>query len=160
MSTPDSVPSVVALSPAPRLTIVPRPQSALRRFSEAINGLPPIVVAAAGLMAIQTAAFLAGRLLAVNLMYDVFIDSTETARVLGGISFFSIVPIAAAILLGRRALASVAEGRRPARQVTIVVLGIAYLHLLLWTTRVLTAAIAVQAQGSLTTFLPNVFWWG
>lgn len=160
MSTPDSVHSPLLVPVVRRLTVVPRPVSPRERATRALQSLPATVVLAAGLMAIQTVAFLAGRLLAVNLTYDVFIDSTETARALGIISFLSIVVIATAIVLGHRGLRSLRDSERLARQVTAVVLGVAYLHLILWVTRVATAAIASATVQSSALLMPNVFWWG
>lgn len=160
MSTPDSIPTSVLLPVVPRLTVVPRPLSSTQRLRAAVAELPPAVVAAAGLMAIQTVAFFAGRLLAVNLSYDLFIDSTETARVLGSISFLSIVVIAGAIALGHRGLRAIPDSHRFTRQLTAIVLGAAYLHLILWVTRVASAAIAAASVQSGAMLMPNVFWWG
>ena len=160
MSTPDSVHSTALLPVVPRLTVVPRPVSTRERVSAALESLPPVVVAAAGLMAIQTIAFFAGRLLAVNLSYDIFVDSTEIARALGAVSFLSVVAIAAAIALGHRGLRAIPDSQRLTRQATAVVLGVAYLHLILWITRVMAAAIAASSVQSSALLMPNVFWWG
>ncbi len=46
------------------------------------------------------------------------------------------------------------------RQAAAIVTGAAYLHLILWVTRVIAAAFAVASGGSSGHFLPNVFWWG
>lgn len=105
-------------------------------------------------------AFVAGRVLAVNLNYDIFVDTTELARMLGSISFLSIVAIVAAMLLGHRGLRSIPEGRHLSRHVMNVVLGVAYLHVILWFTRVISASIAVAEIQSSALFMPNVFWWG
>ena len=160
MSTPDSVHPSVVLPVLPRLTVVPSPLPATRRARALLATLPPAVVAAAGLMMIQTIAFFAGRLLAVSLNFDVFIDSTETARMLGSVSFLSIVTIAGAIVLGHRGLDAIPESRRATRHLTAIVLGIAYLHLILWVTRVVAAAVAASSMGSSALFTANVFWWG
>jgi hypothetical protein len=144
----------------PRLSIVPRPVSTRVRVNAALSALPATVVAAAGLVVIQTVAFVAGRVLAVNLVYDRFIDSTETARLLGAVSFLSIVVIAAAIALGHRGLRSIPDSERLSRQVTAIVLGAAYLHLVLWVTRVLAASVAASSVQSSALLMPNVFWWG
>jgi hypothetical protein len=111
-------------------------------------------------MLIQTIAFFAGRVLAVSLTFDVFIDSTETARVLGSVSFLSIVLIAGAIVLGHRGLHAIPESQRATRHVTAIVLGVTYLHLILWATRVVAAAVASSSIGSSALFTANVFWWG
>ena len=144
----------------PRLTVVPRPVSTTHSVRAVVRDLPPAVVAAAGLMAIQTVAFLAGRLLAVNLTYDMFIDSTETARVLGAVSFLSIIVIVGAIAFGHRGLRAIPDTERLTRQVTALVLGVGYLHLILWITRVITAVIATASVQSSAMLMPNIFWWG
>jgi hypothetical protein len=160
VSTPDSIHTSLLLPVIPRLTVVPRPVSTRERINSAVNQLPPAVVVAAGLMAIQTVAFLAGRLLAVNLSYDVFIDSTETARAFGALSFLSIVVILGALILGHRSLITLASGDRVALLVTAITLAVAYLHLVLWFTRVLTAATAAASLQSSAMFMPSIFWWG
>ena len=160
MSTPDSIHTSVLLPVLPRLSVVPRPVSTTERFRTVLSELPPAVVGAAGLMAIQTVGFLAGRLLAVNLTYDVFIDSTDTARVLGAVSFLSIIVIVGAIALGHRGLRAIPDTERLTRQVTAIVLGVAYLHLILWVTRMITAAVATASAQSSAMLMPNVFWWG
>jgi hypothetical protein len=144
----------------PRLTVVPRPVSTRERAGQVLRELPVPVVVAAGLMAIQTVAFLAGRLLAVNLNYDVFIDSTETARALGIVSFMSIVVIAGAITMGHRGLRLLPQSQRVQRQLTAIVLGVAYLHLILWLTRVASAAVVASTVQSSALLMPSVFWWG
>ena len=160
MSTPDSVHPSIALPALPRLRAVPRPVSTRGRVNAALADLPPAVLAAAGLMAIQTVAFFAGRVLAVQLSSLMFIDSTETARLLGSVSFLSIIVIASAIVLGHRALPRIPESERMTRQLTAIVLGAAYLHLILWGTRVVAAALASSTFGSSAMFTANVFWWG
>jgi hypothetical protein len=147
MSTPDSAHRFMLLPAVPRLSLV----------QDAVATLPVTVVAAAGLVAIQTAAFFAGRVLAVSMSYDFYIDSTETARALGAVSFMSIVAIAATIALGYRAL------RRTsglARQVAGIALGAGAVHLVLWLARVVGAALAASTSGSSSAFLPSIFWWG
>lgn len=160
MSTPDSVRPSVVLPVLPRLTVVPSPLSTSSRARALLATLPPAVVAAAGLILIQTIAFFAGRVLAVSLTFDVFIDSTETARVLGSVSFLSIVLISGAIVLGHRGLRAIPESHRATRHVTAIVLGVTYLHLILWATRVVAAAVASSSIGSSALFTANVFWWG
>lgn len=160
MSTPDSIAPSVLLPAAPRLTIVPRPVSRTTLVRATLAELPASVVAAVGLVAVVTVAVLSGKLLAVSLMYDVFIDSTETARVLGSVSFLSIVAIAGAISLGHRGLRAIPVEQRIARHVTAIVLGVAYLHLILWITRVAAAAIATSEAQTAALLMPNVFWWG
>jgi hypothetical protein len=150
----------VLLPAVPRLTVVPRPVSSLDRARTVLSELPTAVVVAGGLMAIETVAFLAGRLLAVNLNYDMFVDSTSIARVLGVVSFLSILVIAAAIALGHRGLRLIPDSQRITRHVTAIVLGVAYLHLILWITRVIAAAIASSEAQSAALLMPNVFWWG
>jgi len=157
MSSPGSVLPIPVRAPA--LTVVPRSESAWHRFIVVLEQLPPAALAAAGVVAVQTVAFVAGRVLAVNLMYDVYIDSTETARMLGAVSFLSIVAIVAAIALGRRGLTAIPVDDRVTRHLATVVLGAAYLHLILWVTRTVTASVAA-ASTSTAQFLPNVFWWG
>ena len=46
------------------------------------------------------------------------------------------------------------------RQAAAIAAGAAYLHLILWGTRVIAAAFAASSAGSGAQFLPNVFWWG
>ncbi|MCU1418032.1 MAG: hypothetical protein JWP32_2206 [Schumannella sp.] len=144
----------------PRLTVVPRPVSTRARFDTAVRELPPAVVLAAGLMAIQTVAFVAGRVLAVNLSYDVYVDTTELARALGTVSFLSILSISAAIALGQAGLRRIDDNDRLSRQVASIVLAVAYLHLILWVTRVVAAAVAASSVETSTALMPNVFWWG
>ena len=79
---------------------------------------------------------------------------------LGTVSFLSIVLIAGAIVLGHRGLRAVPESRRATRHITAIVLGVAYLHLILWVTRVAAAALAASSLGSSALFTANVFWWG
>ncbi|CAN5461128.1 hypothetical protein BH09ACT4_BH09ACT4_04010 [soil metagenome] len=148
------------LPAVPHLTVVPRPVSTSTRLRAALAELPLPVVAAGGLIAIQSVAFFAGRLLAVSLNYDRFVDSTETARALGAVSFLSIVVIATAIALGHRGIRGIPDTDRLARHVTAIVLGAAYLHLILWVTRVVAAALAVASVDSTAMFMPNVFLWG
>jgi hypothetical protein len=150
----------VLLPAPPRLTVVPRPQSSWERMRRVLAGLPPAVVAATGLMAIQTAGFFAGRLLAVSLSYDFYVDSSDTVRVFGTLSFLSIVVIAGAIALGHRGMRAIPESERITRHVTAIALGVAYLHLVLWVTRVIAAAMASAEAQSAAMLMPNVFWWG
>ncbi|MBX3194235.1 MAG: hypothetical protein KF727_03940 [Microbacteriaceae bacterium] len=159
MSSPGSALPVGLRPVAPALTVVPRPVSSWRRFVLAVEALPPAAVASAGIVAIVTVAFIAGRILAVNLTFLHFIDTTETARMMGSVSFLSIVAIAAAILTGHRGLRALRASERVGRYATTAVLGVAYLHLVLWTTRVLTASIATASTTS-ALFMPNLFWWG
>ena len=160
MSTPDSVLPSVLLPTAPRLTIVPTRVSRSAGLSHSIASLPPALVATAGLVAIQTVAFFGSRILAVELTYDFFIDSTPTATALGALSFLSIVLISSAIVLGHAALRATRDSSIWMRQAAAIVAGAAYLHLILWGTRVVAAAFAASNGGSGAHFLPNVFWWG
>jgi hypothetical protein len=157
MSSPDSV-QPVALRPV--LTVVPPPPSARVRVRAALEQLPPAALGAIGIVAVMSVAFVAGRVLAVNLRYDLYIDSTETARALGAVSFLSIVAIAAAIGFGHRGLRAIPASQSLSRHVATVALGVAYLHLLLWCTRAISASVASTSVQSASAFLPNVFWWG
>jgi hypothetical protein len=147
-------------SAAPVLTVVPRPVSTRANIKAELEQLPPTALAAAGLVMVQSVALIAGRVLAVNLNYDLYVDSTETARALGAVSFMSIVAIVAAMLLGHRGLRGIPASRPMSRHVTTIVLGVAYLHLVLWCTRVISASVAVASVSSCAQFLPNIFWWG
>ena len=159
MSTPDSVHPVVLLPVIPRLTLTPtRTRSA--GLSQSIASLPPTLVVTAGLVAIQSVAFFGGRILAVSLSYDFYVDSTPTATALGALSFLSIVVVSSAIVLGNAALRAARGYTVWMRQAAAIVTGAAYLHLILWVTRVAAAAFAVSSGGSSGLFLPNVFWWG
>ena len=160
MSTPDSVPSAVLLPVIPRLSLVPTRTSRFTAMSRSLETLPPALVAAAGLVAIQTVAFFGSRVLAVSLTYDFYIDSTPTATVLGAMSFLSIVLVASAIVLAHTALRAAQSSSVVTRQVAAIVAGAAYLHLILWGTRAVAAAFAASSAGSSALFLPNVFWWG
>jgi hypothetical protein len=157
MSSPDSV-QPVALRPA--LTVVPPPPSARVRVRAALEQLPPAALGSIGLVVIMSVAFVAGRVLSVNLAYDTFVDSTETARTLGAVSFLSIVAIAAAIGFGHRGLRAIPASQTLSRHVATAVLGVAYLHLVLWFTRAVSASVAAASMDSASAFLPNVFWWG
>ena len=160
MSTPDSVHPSVLLPVLPRLTIVPARVPRTRGLSQAIAGLPPALVATAGLVVIQTVAFFGSRILAVSLSYDFFIDSTPTATALGALSFLSIVVVSSAIVLSHAALRATGESSIRVRQGAAILAGAAYLHLILWATRVIAAAFAAASAGGSGLFLPNVFWWG
>jgi H+/Cl- antiporter ClcA len=158
MSTPDSVHPAVLLPVLPRLSLAPsRPRAGI---SQAIASLPPALVATAGLVLIQTVAFFGSRLLAVSLRYDFYVDSTPTATALGALSFLSIVLVSTAIVLGHAALRASLGSSVWLRQAAAIVTGLAYLHLILWATRVIAAAFAIASGGSSGLFLPNVFWWG
>jgi hypothetical protein len=159
VSAPDSVPAV-ALPSVPRLTVVPRPVSQRDAFRAALAGLAPSVVAGAGAVIILTVATFSSKLVAVNLSSLMFIDTSGSARFLGTISFLSIVLIAAAIALLQRGLRATPVADRLGRTVAIVALAGAYLHLVLWISRALAGLLASAANGSLATFMPNVFWWG
>jgi hypothetical protein len=154
MSTPDSVHPAVLLPAIPRLTV------SSSRLSRAIASAPPALVAAAGLVLIQTVAFFGSRVLAVSLTYDFFIDSTPTAMALGSLSFLSIVLISSAILLGHAALRGTRGAAVGLRQVAAIATAAAYLHLILWATRVVAASFATASGGAASMFLPNMFWWG
>jgi hypothetical protein len=154
MSTPDSVHAAVLLPVIPRLTVVPSP------LSRSLAHVPPALVATAGLVVIQTVAFFGSRILAVSLSYDFFIDSTPTATALGALSFLSIVLIASAIVLGHAALRASQDSSVWMRQAAAIAAGAAYLHLILWGTRVIAAAFAASSAGTGAQFLPSVFWWG
>jgi hypothetical protein len=147
------------LLPAPRLTVVPRPASPTARARAVLAELPAPVVASAGLVVILTVAFLAGRMLAVSLSYDFFVDSSGTVRALGSVSFVSIVLVVGAIVLGHRGMRVIPDTQRLTRHVTAIVLGAAYLHLVLWVTRVMAAALASAEAQSAAMLMPNVFWW-
>ncbi len=154
MSTPDSVHPAVLLPVIPRLSLVPAP------VAGRLASLPPALVATAGLVAIQTVAFFGSRILAVSLSYDFYVDSRPTATALGAVSFMSIVLIASAIVLGHAGLRATAGSSVWMRQVAAIAAGAAYLHLILWITRVIAGAFAASSAGSGAQFLPSVFWWG
>jgi hypothetical protein len=160
MSTPDSVHPAVLLPVLPRLTIAPARGSRSAGWSQSIASLPPALIATTGLVVIQTVAFFGSRLLAVSLSYDFYVDSTPTATALGAVSFLSIVVVSSAIVLGHAALRASQGSSIWMRQAAAIVTGAAYLHLILWVTRVIAAAFAVSNGGSSGLFLPNVFWWG
>lgn len=154
MSTPDSVHPAVLLPVIPRLSVAPS------RLSRVLATASPALVAAAGLVAIQTVAFFSSRILAVSLTYDFFVDSEPTARALGAVSFLSIVLISSAIVLGHAALRASLGSSIWMRQAAAITVGLAYLHLILWGTRVIAATFAASSAGSGAAFLPNLFWWG
>ena len=154
MSTPDSV------APAVLLPVIPRMSLASSARSRALASLPPALVAAAGLVVIQTVAFFGSRILAVSLSYDFFVDSKPTATALGALSFMSIVLIASAMVLGHAGLRATQGSSIWVRQAAAIVAGAAYLHLILWGTRVIAAAFAASSAGTGAQFLPSVFWWG
>ena len=159
MSTPDSVHPAVLLPVIPRLTLAPSrpraPRSRSRSRAFRRRSSPP-----PGSSLIQTVAFFGSRMLAVSLSYDFFVDSTPTATALGALSFLSIVLVSSAIVLGHAALRASRGSSVWMRQAAAIVTGLAYLHLILWATRVIAAAFAVASGGSSGLFLPNVFWWG
>jgi hypothetical protein len=154
MSTPDSV------HPAVLFPVIPRLSVRSTRLSRALASMPPALVAAAGIVVIQTVALFGSRILAVELSYNFFIDSRGTATALGALSFLSIVVISSAIVLGHAALRATQESSVWMRQVAAIATGAAYLLLILWGTRVIAAAFAASSAGSGAHFLPNVFWWG
>ncbi|HWM34997.1 MAG TPA: hypothetical protein VNR36_12245 [Pseudolysinimonas sp.] len=160
MSSPDSALPGVLRPVAPVLTVVPRPASGYARARAALHELPVAAVAAAGLAAVQSVAFVAGRVLAVNLNFDIFVDTGDLARGFGIVSFLSIVAIVAAMLLGHRGLAAIPSQRQLSRHIATIVLGVAYLHLILWFTRVISASVAAASLQSSALFMPSVFWWG
>ncbi len=135
MSTPDSVHPAVLLPAIPRLSVTPT------RLSRTLASLPPVLVATTGLLVIQTVAFFSSRILAVSLSFNFFIDSTPTATALGALSFLSIVVVSAAILLGHAALRATRDSSIWMRQAAAIVAAAAYLHLILWGTRVVAAAV-------------------
>ena len=143
MSTPDSVHPAVLLPVIPRLSVVPS-----RPVAERSPSVPPALVATAGLVVIQTVAFFGSRILAVSLSYDFFVDSTPTATALGALSFLSIVVIASAIVLGHAALRASRDSSVWMRQAAAIAAGAAYLHLILWGTRVIAAAFAASSAGT------------
>ena len=154
MSTPDSVHPVL---PFPRISrAAPRSPGALA----SLEALPPVLVAAAGLVILQTVAFVSTRLLAVSYNSTLFTDTRSTEIVLGAISFMSILVVAGALVLGHRALRASGGDSAVVHQVAAIVLGAAYLHLILWTTRIVAAAFAASNAGANSAFLSNVFWWG
>ncbi len=159
MSTPDSVHPAVLLPVIPRLTLAPS-RTSRTALSQSIASLPPALVATAGLVLIQTVAVFGSRLLAVSLTYDFFVDSTPTATALGAVSFLSIVLVSSAIVLGHAALRGSSGSSVWVRQAAAIVTGAAYLHLILWATRIIAAGFAVSSGGSSGLFLANVFWWG
>ena len=148
MSTPDSVLSSVLLPTAPRLTVVPAPVPRSVGLSRSLAALPPVLVATAGLVVIQTVALFASRILAVELSYDYFIDSTVTATALGAVSFLSIVLVSSAIVLGHAALRATRESSVWMRQAAAIAAGAAYLHLILWGMRVIAGAFAASSAGT------------
>jgi hypothetical protein len=154
MSTPDSVHPSVLLPVMPRFTLVPA------SMSSRLASLPPALVATAGLVVIQTVAFFGSRMLAVSLSYNFYIDTNTTATALGALSFLSIVLISSSIVLAHAALRSTAGSSVWMRQVAAIAAGAAYLHLILWTTRVVAAAFAAASAGTGAQFLPSIFWWG
>ena len=160
MSAPDSVHPSVLRPLGSTLSLVPRPLSGRERVTVAVQSMPAAALASAGIALVLTVAFVSGRVLAVNLSYDLFVDATDTARALGAVSFLSVVAIVAAIGLGHRGLAGIRESERTTRHITTLVLGVAYLHLVLWVTRTMSAAVAAASSGSGADFLPSVFWWG
>lgn len=160
MSAPDSVHPSVLRPFGTTLSLVPRPLSTRQRVSVALQSMPASALAAAGIAAILTAGFISGRVLAVNLNFDVFVDSTDLARTLGAVSFLSIAAIVAAVGLGHRALATIRPSEVLTRHITTIVLGVAYLHLVLWVTRTISASVAAASTFSGSDFLPSVFWWG
>jgi hypothetical protein len=116
------------------------------------------VVLATGLVIMVTAGMFSGKLVAVTLSSLMFVDTTSSARLLGSVSFLAIVPIAATIALLHRSLRTLPAAQRLTKQVAIFVLGLGYLHLVLWLSRV--AAAAMASTGSPSSFMPNMFWWG
>ena len=154
MSTPDSVHPVLLL---PRIPLsVARRRGALA----SLEALPPVLIGSAGLVILQTVAFISTRLLAVSFSSTLYTDTRSTEIVLGAISFMSIVVVAAALVLGHRALQAPDGASAAVRQVAPIVLGAAYLHLILWGTRIIAAAFAASSAGASGAFLANVFWWG
>jgi hypothetical protein len=154
MSTPDSAHPVLLL---PRISrVAPRSSGALA----SLEAFPPVLVAAAGLVILQTVAFVSTRLLAVSYSSTLYTDTSSTEIVLGAISFMSIVVVAGALVLGHRALRTTEAAPAAVRQMAAIVLGAAYLHLIIWGTRVIAAAFAASSAGASGAFLRNVFWWG
>jgi hypothetical protein len=154
MSTPDSVHPVLLL---PRI-----PRSVAHRTGAlaSLEALPPVLVASAGLVILQTVSFISTRMLAVSYSSTLYTDTRSTEIVLGAISFMSIVLVAGALVLGHRALEATEDSSVVSRQVAAIVLGAAYLHLIIWGTRIVAAAFAASSSGASGAFLPNVFWWG
>jgi len=122
--------------------------------------LDPSVLLGAGVVIILTVATFSAKLLAVNLSTLMFIDTTEVARFLGSISFMSIALIATAITVLHRSLRRLPLSDGLSRQVGVIALAVAYLHLVLWFSRLIAAAMASASNGTLAAFMPSVFWWG
>jgi hypothetical protein len=72
----------------------------------------------------------------------------------------TIVLIAGAIAGLHRVLRATPAVSTIERQVAIVALAAAYLHLILWFSRLVAAAMTSAATGSLAGVMPNKFWWG
>ncbi|MEO8263521.1 MAG: hypothetical protein ABI566_13220 [Pseudolysinimonas sp.] len=160
MSTPDSVSSSFAVPLVPRLTVVPRPLSQREVLRTTLERLAPSVLLGAGMVIILTVGTFSAKLVAVNLSTLMYVDTTESARLLGSLSFMSIATIALAIAVLHRSLAGLPLTDRLSRQVGVVALAVAYLHLLLWLSRFIAAAMTSVSSGTLSAFMPNVFWWG
>jgi hypothetical protein len=142
------------------LTVVPRQVSSREAMRTTLEQLSPAVLLGAGIVVMLTVGTFSAKLLAVNLSTLMFTDTTGSARLIGSVSFMSIVLIAAAIALLSRALRSLPATERISRQVAIVALALGYLHLVLWLSRLIAAAMTSASTGSLAAFMPSVFWWG
>ncbi|MGD8169395.1 hypothetical protein ACEXOS_019455 [Herbiconiux sp. P16] len=78
---------------------------------------------------------------------------------LGAASFFSLLLIVPAIVLGHLGVGSTAKGARVGRGMAVGALVLAYVDLVLFLVRLLAAAIATAVLGDPSAFFYNVFFW-
>jgi hypothetical protein len=78
---------------------------------------------------------------------------------LGAASFFSLLLIVPAVVLGHLALSYTARGARVGRGMAAGALVLAYVDLVLFLVRVLAAAIATAVLGDPSAFFYDMFFW-
>jgi uncharacterized membrane protein YhaH (DUF805 family) len=79
--------------------------------------------------------------------------------VMGVLGILSLLPPAAAVVLGHLAIRRTRDGQRRGRVLAIAAVALGYLHVAMWANRILVAVIASVVLEDTAQIVPNIFWW-
>lgn len=116
------------------------------------------------LVSVTTALLISLKVASINLQFStsdvVYTDEqTISAGQLGALLFFTIAPIIGAIIAGHVGMTHTWGGKARGRLFSALGLGAGYLHLVLWTFRVVIAGLGSIAQGDILLFMPEFLLW-
>ncbi|MEO5920728.1 MAG: DUF4190 domain-containing protein [Pseudolysinimonas sp.] len=118
-----------------------------------------LAVVAFALVVLQSVLYFTTKTIGAAITGSDPVDTEGFAAVMGVLGILSLLPPAAAVVLGHIAIRQTRDGKRRGRILAVAAVALGYLHIAMWANRIVVAIIASIAFDDTAQIVPNIFWW-